>query len=128
MLQHARVRLPGHVAAADATRLPIADRRCDAVVAVWLLHLLNNSEPVIAEVARVLRTDGVFITTTDKSDASRYADGRGPDENRSQDAIAHLVAVAARYGLVLDAATTFNGPTRNTGESPVYPLVRFRRS
>ena len=128
MLQHARVRLPGHVAAADATRLPIADRRCDAVVAVWLLHLLGNSEPVIAEVARVLRTDGVFVTTTDKSDASRYADDRGPDENRSQDAIAHLVAVAARYGLVLDGATTFPGPTRNTGQAPTYPVLRFRRS
>ncbi|MER7244078.1 Maf family nucleotide pyrophosphatase [Kribbella sp. NPDC000426] len=127
MLRHARVRLPGHVAAADATRLPIADRRCDAVVAVWLLHLLDNSEPVIAEVARVLRTDGVFITTTEKSDASRYADDRASDETRSQDALAHLVAVASRHGLALDSATTFEGPTRNTGAAPVYPLIRFRR-
>jgi septum formation protein len=128
MLHHARVRLPGHVAAADAGRLPIADRRCDAVVAVWLLHLLDNSEPVIAEVARVLRTDGVFVTTTEKTDASRYADGRGPDTTRSQDALAHLVAVAARHGLVLDGATTFPGPVRNTGEAPTYPVLRFRRA
>nr|WP_238155543.1 class I SAM-dependent methyltransferase [Kribbella soli] len=128
MLERARVRLPGHVAAADAARLPVADRRCDAVVAVWLLHLLDDSEPVIAEVARVLRTDGVFVTTTEKSDASRYADGRGPNDTRSQDALAHLVAVASRHGLVLDGATTFPGPTRNTGEAPTYPLVRFRRT
>ncbi|MFD3400777.1 Maf family nucleotide pyrophosphatase [Kribbella sp. NPDC058693] len=128
MLQHARVRLPGHVLAADAATLPIADRRCDAVVAVWLLHLLNDSEPVIAEVARVLRTDGVFVTTTEKTDASRYADGRGPNDTRSQDSLAHLAATAARHGLFLDGVTAFNGPTRNTGESPVYPLVRFRRS
>jgi septum formation protein len=128
MLQHARVRLPGHVAAADAATLPIADRRCDAVAAVWLLHLLDDSEPIIAEVARVLRTDGVFITTTEKSEAGRYADGRGPDDTRSQDSLAHLVATGARYGLTLDAATTFPGPSRNTGEIPLYPVVRFRRS
>ncbi|WP_427885034.1 Maf family nucleotide pyrophosphatase [Kribbella sp. GL6] len=127
MLKRANVRLPGHVAAADAARLPVADRRCDAVVAVWLLHLLDDSEPVIAEVARVLRTDGVFITTTEKSDASRYADTRGPDNTRSQDSLAHLTAVAARHGLVLDGATTFPGPVRNTGNAPTYPLVRFRR-
>jgi septum formation protein len=109
-------------------RLPIADRRCDAVVAVWLLHLLADSEPVIAEAARVLRTDGVFVTTTEKSDAGRYADGRACDETRSQDSLAHLVAVAARHGLVLDGATTFPGPVRNTGAAPIYPLVRFRRA
>ncbi|WP_328997131.1 Maf family nucleotide pyrophosphatase [Kribbella sp. NBC_00709] len=128
MLEHARVRLPGHVLAADATTLPVADRRCDAVVAVWLLHLLDDSEPLIAEVARVLRTDGVFVTTTEKTDAGRYADGRTPDETRSQDALTHLVALAARHGLVLDGATSFAGPTRNTGNAPVYPLVRFRRA
>ncbi|MEU4196215.1 Maf family nucleotide pyrophosphatase [Kribbella sp. NPDC026611] len=128
MLQRARVRLPGHVAAADAARLPVADRRCDAVVAVWLLHLLADSEPVIEEVARVLRTDGVFITTADKSDVSRYADGRGPTNRRAEDALSHLVAAAARHGLVLDGATTFVGPTRNTNQSPVYPVVRFRRT
>lgn len=128
MLRHARVRLPGHVAAANAGRLPIADRRCDAVVAIWLLHLLDDSEPVIAEAARVLRTDGVFITTTEKSDAGRYADGRGPDDSRSQDALAHLVATAARHGLTLDAATTFPGPPRTSGQSPLYPLIRFRRT
>ena len=83
---------------------------------------------MIAEVARVLRTDGVFITTTEKTDASRYADDRGPNETRSQDALAHLVATAARHGLVLDGATSFVGPTRNTGDAPTYPLVRFRRT
>ncbi|MFG1906295.1 Maf family nucleotide pyrophosphatase [Kribbella sp. NPDC048928] len=127
MLRRAKVRLPGHVAAANAGRLPVADRRCDAVVAIWLLHLLDDSEPVIAEVARVLRTDGVFVTSTEKSDTSRYSDGRVPNETRSQDALTHLVALAARHGLVLDGATTFPGPTRNTGDAPIYPLVRFRR-
>lgn len=128
MLQHARIRLPGHVAAADATTLPIADRRCDAVVAIWFLHLLDDSAPVIAEVARVLRPGGVLITTTDKTDAGRYADGRVPNETRAQDALTHLVAEAARHGLVLDGASSFPGPRRNTDRAPIYPLVRFRRT
>ncbi|WP_433166402.1 Maf family nucleotide pyrophosphatase [Kribbella sp. CA-247076] len=128
MLRHAKVRLPGHVAAGDAGRLPVAERRCDAVVAVWLLHLVEDSEPIIAEVARVLRPGGVFVTTTEKTDAGRYADGRGPTEYRSHDALSHLVATAARYGLTLDAATTFPGPRRTSGDVPVYPVVRFRRT
>ncbi len=73
-------------------------------------------------------TGGVFVTTTEKSDAGRYADGRVPDESRAQDALAHLVAQAARHGLTLDGATTFPGPPRTTGEIPIYPLVRFRRT
>jgi septum formation protein len=128
MLRQARIRLPGHVAAATATELPIADRRCDAVVAIWLLHLLDDSEPVIAEVARVLRPGGVFVTTTDKSDAGRYADGRVPDESRAQDALTLVVAQAARHGLTLDGATTFPGPPRTTDQTPIYPLIRFRRT
>jgi septum formation protein len=128
MLQHAKVRLPGHVAAADASRLPFADYRCDAVIAVWLLHLLDDSDLVLAEVARVLRPGGVFITTTEKTESSRYAAGRTPADRRSQDALPHLVARAAQYGLHLDGATTFPGPTKGTVPPATYPLVRFRRS
>ena len=136
MLQHAKIRLPGHVAAADATVLPFADRRCDAVVAVWLLHLLEDSEPVLAEVARVLRPGGVFITTTEKPNSTRYASGRGPNEKPSQDALPHLVARAAQYGLVLDGAATFPGPTKGSPDAAIagtapqatYPVIRFRRA
>lgn len=128
MLHHARIRLPGHVAAANATQLPIADRRCDAVLAIWLLHLLDNSDQVLAEVSRVLRPDGVFITTTEKPEASRYAAGRGPNDRRSEDALPLLVARAAQYGLYLDGATSFPGPARGNTAVPLYPLIRFRRS
>ncbi|MFK4088756.1 Maf family nucleotide pyrophosphatase [Kribbella sp. NPDC020789] len=128
MLQHAKIRLPGHVAAADATRLPVADRRTDAVVAIWLLHLLDDSAPVLAEVARILRPGGVFLTTTDKTDAARHAQGRDPNPTRAQDSLTRLVAEAASHGLTLDGATTFPGPPYATGEAPVYPLVRFRRA
>jgi septum formation protein len=128
MLHHARVRLPGHVAAADATQLPIADRRCDAVLAIWLLHLLDDSDQVLAEVARVLRPDGVFITTTEKRESTRYASGRTPDNDRSEDALPLLVARAAHHGLHLDGATSFPGPARGNTAIPLYPLIRFRRS
>jgi septum formation protein len=128
MLRHAKVRLPGHVAIADASQLPIADRRCDAVLAIWLLHLVDESDQVLAEVSRVLRPDGVFITTTEKSESSRYAAGRTPNENRSEDALPLLVARAAQYGLYLDGATTFPGPARGNTAVPIYPLIRFRRS
>jgi septum formation protein len=129
MLHHARFRLPGHVAVADATRLPIADRRCDAVFAIWLLHLVDDSDAILAEVARVLRPDGVFITTTEKSDATRYAGGRGRGGCRAQDALSLLVARVANHGLTLDAATSFTGYnlSRGGGRDPVYPVVRFRR-
>ncbi|MFF1818530.1 Maf family nucleotide pyrophosphatase [Kribbella sp. NPDC058245] len=126
MLQHAKVRLPGHIAAADATRLPVADRRTDAVIAIWLLHLLYDSAPIFAEVARVLRPGGVFLTTTEKNDATRYAEGREPNSSRAQDSLTRLVAEAAVHGLVLDGATTFPGPVRTAGAAPIYPLVRFR--
>jgi septum formation protein len=129
MLQYAKVRLPGHVVAANAGRLPVADRRCDAVLAIWLLHLVPDSDQILAEVARVLRPDGVFIATTNKSDASQYAAGRPALEGRAQDALSHLVARAAVHGLTLDGAGSFTGPPYpTTSTAPVYPLVRFRRS
>ncbi|WP_157630973.1 Maf family nucleotide pyrophosphatase [Kribbella catacumbae] len=128
MLHHARTRLPGHVAVADATQLPIADRRCDAVLAIWLLHLVADSNQILAEVSRVIRPDGVFITTTEKPEASRYASGRGPNDRRSEDALPLLVARAAQYGLYLDGATSFPGPARGNTAIPLYPLIRFRRS
>ncbi len=128
MLQHAKVRLPGHVAAADATRLPVADRRTDAVVAIWLLHLLDDSTPILAEVARILRPGGVFLTTTEKNEATRYAEDRESNTTRAQDSLTRLVAEAATHGLALDGAATFPGPLRPSGNAPLYTLIRFRRA
>ncbi|MFC7101395.1 class I SAM-dependent methyltransferase [Nonomuraea rubra] len=39
----------------DGRRLPIRDRSVDAVTTIWLLHLLDDARPVLAEAARVLR-------------------------------------------------------------------------
>lgn len=69
MLRTAAGRLGGAVVRADGRRLPFADGSLDAVVAIWLLHLLDDAAPVVAEAARVLRPGGVFVTTVDKQAA-----------------------------------------------------------
>ncbi len=69
MLGLAAQRVPKGVVCGDATRLPLASDRVDAVVIVWLLHLLPDAAVVLAEAARVLRPGGVLITTVDKDDA-----------------------------------------------------------
>ncbi|MGH3447965.1 MAG: class I SAM-dependent methyltransferase, partial [Nocardioidaceae bacterium] len=68
MLQVASTRLPGHAVQADATSLPLLAGSMDAVTTIWLLHLLGIEAVglVVAEVARVLRDGGRFITTVDK--------------------------------------------------------------
>ncbi len=69
MLGLAARRVPGGVVCGDAARLPLASDSVDAVVIVWLLHLLPDPAAVLAEAARVLRPGGVLITTVDKDDA-----------------------------------------------------------
>ncbi|MCT7355647.1 class I SAM-dependent methyltransferase, partial [Streptomyces sp. 15-116A] len=72
MTRMAASRLPGHVVRGDSRRLPCAGARFDAVVSVWLLHLLAGPREVaavIAECARVLRPGGVYVTTVDKGAA-----------------------------------------------------------
>ncbi|MBO1331058.1 class I SAM-dependent methyltransferase [Streptomyces sp. VRA16 Mangrove soil] len=69
MLRAAGPRLDGRVVRADTRRLPFPDGTFDAVTAIWLLHLLDDAEPVVAEAARVLRPGGVFVTTVDKDAA-----------------------------------------------------------
>jgi len=111
MLRRAKIRLPGHVVRADAAVLPVADGSVAAVTAVWLLHMLDDSDNVLAEASRVLRPDGVLLTTVDKTESHRIADGRLPAEGRAEDGLASLTARAARYGLELTGATTFaSGP------------------
>jgi SAM-dependent methyltransferase len=70
MIELASGRLPHGVAFGDATRLPIGSARADAVVLIWLLHLLPDAAPVLAEGARVLRAGGVLVTTVDKDEAA----------------------------------------------------------
>jgi ubiquinone/menaquinone biosynthesis C-methylase UbiE len=46
---------------ADATAMPFADNSFDSVVSCLMLHHIVDWEHAIAEVARVLRHDGLFV-------------------------------------------------------------------
>ncbi|MEV4417512.1 class I SAM-dependent methyltransferase [Catellatospora sp. NPDC049609] len=126
MLELAAHRLPGRVARADATRLPLRDGSCDAVVTIWILHLVGHdaAAAVIAEAARVLRPGGVLITTVDKNtagfDGSDIARVLAPLRARhyppQSDALDRVLALGAGHGLSLAGRTRFTG--HGQGRSP----------
>lgn len=51
-------------AQAEAAALPFADHSVDVIFANQLLPWIPQTEPVFAEVSRVLRTDGLFVFST----------------------------------------------------------------
>ncbi|MBV7248429.1 class I SAM-dependent methyltransferase [Streptomyces sp. MW-W600-10] len=125
MLGVAARRLPGGVVRGDATTLPFASRTVDAVVIVWLLHLLPDPAPVLTEAARVLRPGGVLITTVDKNDAyftedsdiaEVTADLRRAYAPRVPDRSAWVLDRAAELGLSMAGRTEF--PGTGQGRSP----------
>ncbi|MFZ3567169.1 class I SAM-dependent methyltransferase [Streptomyces sp. BH097] len=114
MLRAAAPRLSGAAIQADARQLPFADATFDAVTAVWLLHLLDDAAPVIAEAARVLRPGGVLVTTVDKaaahlvgSDICALVAPHG--RRRPADATARITQLAAGHGLRPRGSATFVG-------------------
>lgn len=65
MLAVARGTLPGvALVEADARRLPLADASVDLVTCVTGLHLIPDTDRVLAEWARVLRPAGTVVTAT----------------------------------------------------------------
>ncbi|MEV0404803.1 class I SAM-dependent methyltransferase [Actinoallomurus sp. NPDC050550] len=114
----ASTRLSGAVALGDGARLPVGSARADAVVVVWLLHLLDDAAPVLAEAARVLRAGGVLITTVDKNQAAFAVDSdvaavtaavRSAYVPKGPDHVDRVVASAAGHGLRVVGETTFAG-------------------
>lgn len=75
MLQHAVQRLPGGVAQADATRLPLRSACLANCYAVWVLHMVPDLAAAVAEVDRVLQPGGRFLACSANNVASPDAIG-----------------------------------------------------
>jgi len=120
MLRPAQVRLPGAVACMDADRLAMADACLDTVTMIWLLHLVENAEPMIAEAARVLRPGGHLVTTVDKAAAN------GALRDKPSDAREHVTTLAAKHGMAFAGETTFVGIGQRG--DPTYTLMSFARN
>ncbi|WP_228984599.1 class I SAM-dependent methyltransferase, partial [Streptomyces sp. DH12] len=133
MTSRAAARLPGAVVRADSRRLPFRDVCFDAVVSVWLLHLLADPadvRAVVAECARVLRPGGVYVTTVHKglshnvgSDIDAVLAGRPPSP--VPDDPATVAACAAGHGLVPAGEARFRG--HGQGRSPRRTVDDLRR-
>ncbi|MGY0232191.1 class I SAM-dependent methyltransferase [Longispora urticae] len=120
MMELAAGRLPDGVVLGDATRLPVGSARVDAVVLVWLLHLLSDAAPVLAEGARVLRGGGVLVTTVDKNEAAFSVDSdiaavtaplrrKYKYASRASDSFGRVADLAAGHGLRLVGEASFVG-------------------
>lgn len=135
MLRVAAARLDGRAMLGDCRRLPFADASFDSVSAIWLLHLLPDAAPVVAEAARVLRPGGVFVTTVDK--AAAHDVGSDIDTllaphrtRRATDAASLVTSCAAAHGLHPCGEARFRGHgqgrtparlSRSVAEGDVYP-------
>jgi ubiquinone/menaquinone biosynthesis C-methylase UbiE len=68
-LEVLRARASGTVERADATSLPFAASSFDAVILGEVLEHVENEEAALAEMARVLRPDGVLALTVPRNPA-----------------------------------------------------------
>jgi ubiquinone/menaquinone biosynthesis C-methylase UbiE len=118
MIELASGRLPHGVVFGDATRLPVGSARADAVVFIWLLHLLSDAAPVLAEGARVLRGGGVLVTTVDKDEAPFSVESdvaavtaplRRKYAPRAADSFDRVAELAAGHGLRPAGEAAFAG-------------------
>jgi SAM-dependent methyltransferase len=121
MLRAAAPRLDGAVVRGDSRQLPFRSASVDAVTVIWLLHLLPDARPVIAEAARVLRPGGVLVTTVDKAAAHDVGSdidalvapyrGRLPSDEATR-----VAAHAAGHGLRPSGEARF--PGHGQGRTP----------
>lgn len=127
MARLAAARVP--VVLGDSRSLPLADGSVAAASTIWLLHLLDDARPVIAECARVLRPGGVFVTTVDKnaSAVDDIAPLLAPYRRAPSDGAELVTAEAARHGLRLTGETTFVGHGQRRTPSGVAADLRAGR-
>lgn len=118
MLSQAAPRLPGRVAVADATRLPLASNSVDAVTYVWVLHHVGDVHAALVEAKRVLRTGGRVVAISGLSIPARddmapiferLSDQLRPDRVRQARAVAD---VARAVGFT----TAHDGIARTTAD------------
>jgi ubiquinone/menaquinone biosynthesis C-methylase UbiE len=133
MLHLASRRLPTRVILGDAARLPIETASVDAVVLIWLLHLLPDAALVLAEAARVLRPGGVLITTVDKDQAAFAVSSdvatvtasiREPHALAATDQYHRIVTQASLHGLKPVNETTFSGTGQGRSPEQWQELIR----
>jgi SAM-dependent methyltransferase len=98
----------------SAERLPFADGSIDAVSLIWILHLIPDPRPALAEIARVLRPGGTLITTVDKDaghDVGSDIDARmRPFRSaRPSDGFFQISWYAREHGLIPAGETAFAG-------------------
>jgi ubiquinone/menaquinone biosynthesis C-methylase UbiE len=139
MLRLADERLPGRAVRASAERLPFRDGTLDAVTSVWLLHLLPDSRPVVAEFARVLRPGGTVVCTVDKdachdvgSDIDDVLGELRPRRGNAvgaaeQDATERIVAHGAEFGLEPVGEGAFTAHLRGTTPASLADLIHNDR-
>lgn len=129
MLRAARRRCEGHLNVelhrADLEALPLADRTCDAALALLALGWVSALEPVLAEAARVLRPGGRLVIV----DYVRHADEeflRRFGQSHPGFEAAPLSAALERAGLV--DATFRPLPPAPGAKGPALFVATARRS
>ncbi|WP_438290716.1 class I SAM-dependent methyltransferase [Streptomyces sp. HUAS TT7] len=131
MASIAAERVGRRIVLADVNQLPFRAGAFDAVSAVWLLHLGRiTPQSVVAEVARVLKPGGVFITTVDKDAAHDVGSDIDalltPHRTGTPSDRADLIeSYAARHGLTPVAQARFTG--HGQGRTPLTAADAVRR-
>jgi SAM-dependent methyltransferase len=113
MLRRAQQRLGARVANADGYRLPARAGSVANVVMVWVLHLVPEITPMLAEAVRVLAPGGRLATIPagGQTEENEIADivwamhASLTDHRPRQDAPTAVVEAAEAAGLVLTAQT-----------------------
>jgi ubiquinone/menaquinone biosynthesis C-methylase UbiE len=123
MLRAAQRRLPGRVVRGDAASLPFRDGGAAVVCMIWLLHIVDDVDSVLAEAVRVLEPGGRLLTTVDKAAAHGHRTGAATDSS------AAVEATLADLGAVPAGTTTFVGlgQGRRGAPDPVFTLRAFEK-
>ncbi|HEY2330614.1 MAG TPA: methyltransferase domain-containing protein [Acidimicrobiales bacterium] len=106
MLGKARARCPGaRLVDADAAQLPIRSSSVDRAMAVQVFQLVPRPEPLLAEVARALTSEGevvvapLYVEPSQPRDTISLAYWRALMTAGGHGTVDHLVAAAGRSGL-----------------------------